>query len=62
MNKSEIKELAKIEAMHAAGLGRDFVARALSSLIRAARTRKSALELMQHAVRLNVVHLPEFIV
>lgn len=62
MNKSEVRELAKIEAMHAAGLGRDFVARALSSLIRAARTRKSSFELMQHAVRLNVVHLPEFIV
>ena len=61
MNKSETKELAKIEAMHAAGLGRDFVARALSSLIRAARTSKSAQALRAHADRLGVVGHPEFI-
>ena len=62
MNKSETKELAKIEAMHAAGLGRDFVARALSSLYRAARTTGSKLEIMAVATQYGVTDHPEFIV
>jgi hypothetical protein len=61
MNKSEIRELAKIEQYHAAGLGADFVARALSSLIRAARTNKSAAALRAAADRLGVVGHIEFI-
>jgi hypothetical protein len=61
MNKSEIRELSKIEQYHAAGLGLDFVARALSSLIRSARTNKSAAALREHAARLGVVGHPEFI-
>ena len=61
MNKSEIRELAKIEQYHAAGLGLDFVARALSALIRSARTNKSAVALREHATRLGVVGHPEFI-
>lgn len=61
MNKSEAKELAKIEAMHAAGLGLDFVARALSSLIRAARTSKSAAALRAAADRMGCTAHPEFI-
>ena len=61
MNKSEIKELAKIEAYAAAGLGADFVARALSAMIRAARTNKSAAQLREHAARLGVVGHAEFI-
>lgn len=61
MNKSEIRELAKIEQYHAAGLGLDFVARALSSLIRAARTTKSAAALRAAADRLGCTAHPEFI-
>ena len=61
MNKSEIRELSKIEAMHAAGLGLDFVARALSALIRAARTQKSAAALRAAADRLGCTAHPEFI-
>jgi hypothetical protein len=61
MNKSEIRELAKIEQYHAAGLGTDFVARALSSLIRAARTNKSAAALRAAADRLGVVGHADFI-
>ena len=61
MTKFEIKELAKIEAYAAAGLGADFVARALSAMIRAARTNKSAAQLREHAARLGVVGHVEFI-
>lgn len=61
MNKSEIRELSKIEAYAAAGLGADFVARALSALIRAARTNKSATALREAAVRMGVTNHPEFI-
>lgn len=61
MNKSETRELSKIEAMHAAGLGLDFVARALSALIRAARTQKSAAALRAAADRLGCTAHPEFI-
>ena len=61
MNKSETRELAKIQQFHAAGLGADFVARALSALIRAARTNKSAAALREHAAAMNVTGHPEFI-
>jgi len=61
MNKSEIRELARIESFAAAGLGADYVARALSGLIRAARTKKSAAALREHAARLGVVGHAEYI-
>ena len=61
MNKSEIREVQKITQYHAAGLGLDFVARALSSLIRSARTNKSREALMQHAREFGVTNQPEFI-
>jgi hypothetical protein len=61
MNKSETRELAKIQQFHAAGLGADFVARALSALIRAARTNKSAAALREHAAQMGVTGHPEFI-
>ena len=61
MNKSEIRELAKIQQFHAAGLGADFVARALSALIRAARTNKSAAALREHAAAMGVTGHAEFI-
>jgi hypothetical protein len=62
MNKSEIRELNKIEQYHAAGLGLDFVARALSSLYRAARTTRSKLEIMAAATQYGVTDHSEFIV
>lgn len=61
MNKSEIKEVALIAKYHAAGLGADYVARGLSSLIRAARTAKSAAALREYAVIWGVTNHPEFI-
>jgi hypothetical protein len=61
MNKSETREVAKIAQYHAAGLGADFVARALSSLIRAARTNKSAAALRDIAADFGVTDHPEFI-
>lgn len=61
MNKSEIREVSKIAQYRAAGLGVDFVARALSSLIRAARTNKSAAALRDLAADWGVTDHPEFI-
>jgi len=61
MNNSEIREVAKIQQFHAAGLGADYVARALSALIRAARTNKSAAALRAHAAAMGVTQHPEFI-
>lgn len=62
MTKSETREVAKIKAMHAAGLGLDFVARALSALIRAARTNASKIELSRVAADIGCQRHPEFIV
>ena len=61
MNKSETREVSKIAHYRAAGLGADFVARALSSLIRAARTNKSAAALRDIAAGWGVTDHPEFI-
>ena len=62
MTKSELREITKIAQFRAAGLGADFVARAVSALIRAARTKKSAAELREYAEIFGVIGHPEFIV
>jgi hypothetical protein len=62
MNKSEIREVLKIKQYHAAGLGLDFCARALSALIRAARTNRSKIELSRVAADIGCQRHPEFIV
>ena len=62
MTKSETREVELITRYFAAGLGLDYAARALSSLIRSARTNKSAQALMARAVDLGVIGHPEFIV
>lgn len=62
MNKSEIREVSKIAQYRAAGLGADFVARALSALIRAARTNKSRAALLEYAQIFSVTDHPEFII
>lgn len=61
MNKSEIREVQKIQQFRAAGLGDDYVARALSALIRAARSNKSAAALRELAAQMGVNQNPEFI-
>jgi hypothetical protein len=61
MNKSEIREVQKIKQYHAAGLGLDFCARALSALIRAARTNKSKIELSRVAADIGCQRHSEFI-
>lgn len=61
MTKSEAKEIAKCVQYSEAGLGKDYLARALSSLIRSARTTKSQNEIMAIAVSHGVTSNPEFI-
>jgi hypothetical protein len=61
MNKSEIREVQKIKQYHAAGLGLDFCARALSALIRAARSNRSKIELSRVAADIGCQRHPEFI-
>jgi hypothetical protein len=61
MTKSEIRELQIITKYSAAGLGPDYVARAISALIRAARSAKSAEALRAHALAFGVTNHPEFI-
>jgi hypothetical protein len=61
MNKSETRELAKIQQYRAAGLGADYVARALSALYRASRSTQSKLEILAAATQYGVTDHPEFI-
>jgi hypothetical protein len=61
MTKSEIREIQKIKAYLAAGLGADFAARAISALIRAARTNRSKIELSRVAADLGCQHHAEYI-
>ena len=61
MTKSEIREITKIVAYHKAGLEADWVARALSALIRSAMTNKSKAALLEYADILKVRDNPEFI-
>ena len=61
MTKSEIREVQKIKQYHAAGLGLDFCARAISALIRAARTNKSKIELSRVAADIGCQRHSEFI-
>jgi hypothetical protein len=61
MTKSESKEIARSVQYSEAGLGKDYLARALSGLIRAARTTKSQNEIMAIAVAHGVTSNPEFI-
>ena len=60
MTKSESREIAILATMHKLGMA-DTVARGLSSLIRAARTKKSAAALREYAEIFSVTDHPEFI-
>ena len=61
MNKSEIREMKSVCLYIAAGMN-DTAARALSALIRAARTNKSREALMQQAHALKLTQEPDFII
>lgn len=61
MTKSETREIALILKYTAAGLGPDYLARALSALYRAARSTKSQREIMALALSYGAVSHPEFI-
>ena len=61
MTKTETREVATARKYAAAGMP-DTAARALSALIRAARTTASKAELMGEARKLGVDKRPEFIV
>ena len=60
MNKSELREVTKT-LQYGATLGKDYMARALSSLIRAARTTKSQREILTMAQLCGADKSPEFI-
>ena len=61
MNKSQIREITKLEVMHQLGMT-DTVARGLSALIRSAMTEKQVYELMDYAPKFGVLGHPDFIV
>ena len=61
MTKQETKQLATTLS-HGAVLGKDYMARAISALIRSARTSKTSNELMLIAAAHGIVDSPEFIV
>jgi hypothetical protein len=62
MTKSESREVMTCIKYHLAGLDDNYLARALSALYRAARSKKSQNEIMAVAVAYSVVSNPEFIV
>ena len=61
MNKSELREVTRLAQYRAAGADAGMIARGLSALIRAARTRKSREALMEYAPIFGVTDHPEFI-
>lgn len=62
MTKSENREILLSIKYFNAGLGADYLARALSGLYRSARTTKSQNEILAVAVSYGVTSNPEFIV
>ena len=62
MTKAEIRELNKALQFAEAGLGADYLARALSALYRASRSAKTKTELIAVAVLHQVNNNPEFII
>lgn len=62
MNKSETKEVAKLEKYRAAGADRGLLARAISDLIRASSTNKSSTALKALAKEWGVTDHPDYII
>lgn len=60
MTKSETREITRAINYAAAGLGQDYLARALSALYRAARSTKSQNEILALALSYGVVSNSEF--
>jgi hypothetical protein len=61
MTKSEIREVTNLSQYNAGNM-KDVVARGLSALIRAARTKTSRVQLMRWAEIFEVTNHPDFIV
>lgn len=59
MTKSEIREIAKLEPMHKFGMT-DTVARGLSALIRATRTKQAVYDMLDYADKFGVLNHPDF--
>jgi hypothetical protein len=62
MTKSENREIQLCIKHFNAGLGADYLARALSGLYRSARSATSRLEILAIADQYDVIYHPEFIV
>ena len=62
MTKTEIREISTAIRYSAAGLGPDYLARALSALYRSARSAKSQREILALALAYGVVSNKEFTV
>ena len=62
MNKSETREITKLQQYQAMGADAGMLARSLSALIRAARSNKSRDALMAYAPIFNVDGHSDFIV
>jgi hypothetical protein len=61
MTKAENREISTALRYSAAGLGPDYLARALSALYRSARSAKSQREILVLARAYNVLSNPEFL-
>lgn len=62
LTKSQVKEVARLAVYHKIGDMTDTVARGLSALIRAARTKAQVDSLREYAEIFGVAKHPEFIV
>jgi len=62
MTKSETREIALTLKYAAAGMGPDYLARVLSALHRAARSKKSKQEILAIAQSYGAISHPEFII
>jgi hypothetical protein len=62
MTKTETREIALTLKYTAAGLGPDYLARALSALYRAARSQKSKQEILAIAHSYGAISHKEFII
>jgi len=62
LNKSQVKEIERLAIYHAFGDMTDTVARGLSALIRASRTKAQRAALMEYAGLFGVKDHKEFII
>ena len=62
MNRHEANEVATLTRYQRAGVQPGMIARSMSALIRATRTKKARAELLRHAAEFGVIGHPEFII